>query len=278
VQAVARRLTALSALPENFSDQPLPDKVESNLTARSYSTQILSNPQIVPAPVTDPYPFFEMAVWVDREGAQHRKWTVRRTPTPFIAVRDRPYFRDAMSRRHSLYEHVLGQSQAWVQPIVSWNSGESSVMVALPHTNGIAAIESKLLSVIRPVLPPGLGFCIITPEGQVLLHADATRNLQENLLEECDGHPLLRSALLGGQSEPFTLSYQGRAHAFYVTPMPGCGWSLAVFRDAALLNDADFDLLVVALFLFGLYFGDADDPLPAVRIDFIPRRSLAVAG
>lgn len=251
VQDIRKQMEILDKTAQELADRigpPIPLGPTHN-----EAVKCLDHPQVIKDLRSAPYPFFEMANWMNEEGQQLRKWTVRERNTPFINVKARDYFADALGDRHSLYEFVLGKTN-WVQPIVSWNTGESTAVVAHRRGREVLAVDSRLLSVMRPILPPGTGFAIVAPDGQALLHSDTSRNLQENLLQECEYHPRLRSALLGGGTAPFPLRYLGRPHRFFTFAMPGSPWLLLVFRDAAVLNHANFDMMVVALCLFGIYF------------------------
>ena len=57
----------------------------------------------VAAPVAHPstydYPHFRMAYWIDEEGEQIGKWTMRSDPTPLVNVRTRDYFRSPYAGR-----------------------------------------------------------------------------------------------------------------------------------------------------------------------------------
>ena len=249
MKGISGQLKAFARLPETESlETPLSDG------SGRYMANTLNQSSILKNPGREPYPFFEMLTWVKANGDQYRKWTVRSAPTPFIPVKDREYFNDALAQRHSPYKCSVDGADLWVQPIVSRNTGQSSVVIAVPHTNGVLTMDSKLLSLIRPILPPGFGYAVVGTGGQTLLHSEPARNLQENILHECDNSPALRAALLGGQSGPFTVTYRGVAHTFCVQPLPGSPWTLIGFCDARSLNHTSFDIAVVGLSLLGLYF------------------------
>ena len=231
-----------------------PETVVSNdARSASYKTSVLDDPVIACEFADKIYPGFDMVSWLDPTGWQFRKWTVKPVPTPFINLKWRAYFSDALAQRRSIYEYRDGTNRCWVEPVVSANTGESSVVVAMPHREGVVVLDGKFISVIRPLLPPGCGFAVVAPDGLALLHSDPARNLRENITQECNYNAHLRAALLGGRGEPFDISYQGKPHSFYVTALPGLAWSLIVFREASIVNQASFDVLWVSLIFFGIY-------------------------
>jgi hypothetical protein len=48
------------------------------------------------------------------------------------------------------------------------------------------AFDTRLLSLMDPVLPDAFGYVIIDNEGKVLFHSDEVHHLGENLFQECD--------------------------------------------------------------------------------------------
>jgi hypothetical protein len=249
-QRILERLNRIAVQGAHF-----PEAVISNGSRRLlYATNVLDDPAIAREFGDRAYPGFDMVSWMDSAGRQYRKWTVKRSPTPFITLKWRNYFTDALNERRSAYEYRNGTNRCWVEPVVSANTGERSVAVALPYQGGVAALDVKFISVIRPSLPPNCGFAVVAPGGLALLHSDPARNLRENIIQECNYDAHLRAALLGGSGKPFDIRYQGKPHSFYVTSLPGLTWSLIVFREASIVNQASFDVLWVSLIFFGIYF------------------------
>ena len=199
---------------------------------------------------------FDMVFWIGANGVQTAKWAARGVVSALNPVGWRSYFRDALNDRATQYAwRVDGANRFWLEPIYSISSGENSVVLSIRNVSGeVAAIESRLQSLIRPVLPTGYGYCVVAPDGQVLFHSDDRRNLRENIFEECDEPLQLRSAIVSRASKELEGSYLGRRHCFYVKPIPNLTWSLVVFRDKQSLNAAIFEVVLVNLSLVALYF------------------------
>jgi hypothetical protein len=117
----------------------------------------------------------------------------------------------------------------------------------------VAAIESKLLSLIDPVLPPGYGFSVIDDEGVVQFHSDSNRNLRENLFNELDADVELRGALLAQRDEHFDAVYQTAPIYAFVTQLAGTRWSLVVFADRERIRDMEQETFTLSLAVYAVY-------------------------
>jgi hypothetical protein len=227
------------------------------------------------------YPYFEFVFWVDSNGHQRKKWTVKDKTTPLINVYERSYVRSVLEDR--LWSRTLAGKPVgfWVEPIYSWNTGENLTVYSLPmpaSASGpakarVAALVTRPLSLTQPVVPPGFGYAVITDDGSVLFHLDETRNLQEKFFAESDENDVLRSVVFGRSTEWINAQYWGRDCRLYVRPLDDLPWSLVVYRDKELLGTANLELLTVAVMLFIfhaslligfvlLYFWSSGDRVP----------------
>ena len=196
------------------------------------------------------YPYFEMVAWIDKTGTQRAKWTTKDYTTQYVSVADRAYFQNI--RRKHFYE-VPGH-KFWLEPIVSRSTGRNQVEISkqVKDTNWTIAFDTRLLSLMDPVLPDAFGYVIINNEGKVLFHSDEVHHLGENLLQECDDDRNLRSAVIGRADRALNVRYSGQDYRFFVTTLEGFpDWSLVVFRSKQPLRSAFFELLtsLTALFL-----------------------------
>ncbi len=199
---------------------------------------------------------FDLAFWVrEADGLQTDKWTVRETATAMLSVKERNYFKDASKDQKSVWSWQENGSNAfWIEPIRSLTTGKKSVILARRSgTQEIAAVEGPLQTVLDPVLPAGLGFAVITPDGQVLFHSETWRNLRENLFDECDRTGSLRAAVASRAVQDFNIGYRGRAHHFHLTPVPHLSWTLIVFRERQVLRAANFEQVLFSLMLFAFF-------------------------
>jgi len=217
-----------------------------------YSQKCKNNTNILPDLLSAkaPYPYFDTTVWMDETGMQKAKWTVKPYTTQYISASGRAYF-DNIRSRH-FYE--LDNHKFWLEPIISRTTGRSQVEIskAVPDSTLTLAFDTRLLSLMDPVLPDSFGFVIIENDGKVLFHSDEAHHLGENLLQECDEDRALRSAVIGRSDRSLDVRYLGEDYHFFVTTLNGFPeWSLIVFRNKQPLRSIFFELLtsVTALFL-----------------------------
>ena len=197
-----------------------------------------------------PYPYFDTAIWMNEAGQQKAKWTIKPYTSQYISASGRAYF-DNIRRKH-FYE--FKGHKFWLEPLVSRTTGRNQVEIskAVPNSKVTLAFDTRLLSLMDPVLPNAFGFAIIDNDGRVLFHSDEAHHLGENLLQECDDDRALRSAVIGRSNRSLNVRYLGEDHHFFVTTVNGFPeWSLIAFRNKQPLRSVFFELLtsVTALFL-----------------------------
>jgi len=199
-----------------------------------------------------PYRYFDTVVWIDQSGMQVAKWTTKPYTTQYIPISGRAYFDNI--RQGNVSE--LGQHKFALEPIVSRTTGRNVVEIskAVTGTPWIIAFDTRLLSLMDPVLPAGFGYTVITNDGKVLFHSDEAHHLGENLFQECDEDTSLRSAVIGRGDRAMNVRYLGEDHRFFVTTLQGFpDWSLIVFRNKQPLRSAFFELLTTVSVLFLIY-------------------------
>jgi hypothetical protein len=198
------------------------------------------------------YPYFDMVAWIDKNGMQKAKWTVKDYTTQYVSVSDRAYFVN-IQKKH-FYE--LGEHKFWLEPIVSRTTGRNQVEISQPIKDSDLSIafDTRLLSLMDPVLPDAFGFVIINNEGKVLFHSDEVHHLGENLLQESDDDSNLRAAIIGRTDRALNVRYSGEDHRFFVTTLEGFPeWSLVVFRNKQPLRSSFLELLTSTTALFMIH-------------------------
>lgn len=215
-------------------------------------------------PKDDPYPYFQSVFWADRLGWQRTKWTVRPNLTENIYVGRRDYFSKLQEDQHYTYgDH--GDHKFYLLPIVSKTTGESEVVISkrvfspAEEQQGlglwsisVSALNTKLLSLMQPIIPSGFGFAVIEESGKVLFHSDEKRHRGENFFEESDNNEELRAAVLGHSSQPLTVSYLGKGHSMYVRPMgvSQFNWTVIAFRNKDYLRTTFSEIMTLCSVLF----------------------------
>jgi hypothetical protein len=74
------------------------------------------------------YPYFDTVSWINRDGMQRAKWSVRDYTTQHVGVSDRAYFQNI--RKKHFYE--LGSHKFWLEPLVSRTTGRNQVEISQP--------------------------------------------------------------------------------------------------------------------------------------------------
>lgn len=182
------------------------------------------------------YPFLEMAYWMNRDGLQTNKWTVKGSTTTLIPVGTRKYFIAARDMRfeapsrvrcprtkelkepdpdgHTLPGYYLESIRSRTTGEVSTVLSQRLVGAAAGFPNRpvirtandepivVAAALAPLLSVTEPTLPPGFEFAIIDRDGEVVLHSNSTRNLRENFFDELSGGLQVQAAVWSRTTVP----------------------------------------------------------------------------
>ena len=224
--------------PLGFYQQPDPDK--NNILPELLRAQ------------PHPYPYFDTAVWLDKAGIQKAKWTIKGSTTQYLDVSTRSYFRNL--RLGNFQE--LNSVRFALEPIVSKTTGvnEVELSVLANDPNWITAFDTRLISLMQPVLPAGFGYLIIDKAGKVLFHSDEAHHLGENFFRECDDDPDLRSAVVARNGLPLNVRYLGQDHEVLVSSIEGFNeWSLVVFRNKQTLRSAFLELLSLVSLLFFVY-------------------------
>ncbi len=237
------------------------------------------------------YPYFSSVFWMDHDGLQFVKGTVRDRNTPRVNLyrrsEPRQYFVRIKERTWWTYGRHLEDEDAhcaptrrtrsfFVQPFRSITTGERSTALstlsgltrlqreqlgtastlAPPQPGPIvaAAISTAPISLSDPVLPLGFGFAVLEPqEGKVLYHSDERRALTERLLDELGDPDRLHSALLSRSPRHFRTTYLARPHQMYVRPLTGLPWWVVAFRDDEVVNTVNLEAVADAVILAAAY-------------------------
>jgi hypothetical protein len=207
------------------------------------------------------YPHVEMLILADATGQQLEKWTVRGQYTRFLNMSGYAVFRDVLERR---FQHLNGANGQPTHPFsisvsTSENTGEKlsllSIEVPSPGAGDarVATMVTRMLSLTRPVLPPGLEFAVIDERGGVAFHSRDGRRLYENLHAESHDSAELRAASLARRAMVGDLVYHGRPTRIHAHPIASTPWTLVVLNDMEMRRALVVDAATAAAALFVVY-------------------------
>lgn len=225
------------------------------------------------------YPLAQTFMLMNKDGGQVYRGTVNKKATPRFPVRERAYFKRALSR--NLWDiHALGDGGAkipetasnadhtfYIESVVGWSSGIRLAMISKSlHPDiskedsapKVAGLAIPMISIVDPVLPPGFKFAVLDSEdenGRVLFHSDSERNLTEDFLVETDRDRRLRSAVLARRAETMMVRYWGEDYLARVAPVRGLPWTIVVLKDMRIPRAVDVSWTSTTLLLLLLYTG-----------------------
>lgn len=195
------------------------------------------------------YPFFTHVIGTDSAGENNFIWTTEDFSSSRINVSDRDYFIAVTRGQLIQWDHL---PPFMFTAISSWSSTEKLAILATPiRTDSlrVLTLSGQFHSFFQNVFPDGYGFCITDRQGNVLFHQDRNRNLNENLVEECDNNATLQSLLQTRSADKFEARYSGTTQRFFVRPFTGLPYFIVTFRDMRTIWSEDLDVLSVSTIL-----------------------------
>jgi hypothetical protein len=189
---------------------------------------------------------FDFVFWANADGCQIAKWTTSRFNFPQVPQVAQENFQNVVGEE--LWRLPSGK-RFTLQTVVSQTTSRLIVIMAMPssHAGQMAPgcgnpqptkiVSVALVAQLRSLswlVPPGAGFAVFKPDGLVLFHSQADRNLHENLFEEIRSPQPWREAVATRTVRKATAYYRGRKFQFHVQPIDsidGIPWSIAVFQQ-----------------------------------------------
>lgn len=206
--------------------------------------------------------------WVEAGGWQIGKWSFGNDGKfSFLEVSSRKYFRAIRDGK----AFVMGKDSIYIQPTLSWSSGEYSVNVAIPShqefdvgnakKNAILiSLSSIMYSTYNPVLPRPYSFAIIDKKGEVLFHSQSDRALHENLFDETNNNQEVINAVRHNDSVFIpSVSIYDNDVKMLITPIKGLPLYLAGFynkreQNYFVYHISAFSFLCISVVLILLLF------------------------
>ncbi len=209
--------------------------------------------------VISAYPALNSLYLIDSTGMQVAKWTTQKRATPLIQLRQRKYFQDIVQGH--MFQTRTGPGEPvnfTLEPHLSMTTGEFETSIATPvrmpaGTLGVACLTTGPRSLYQPTVMHDFAFCIIDAHGNVLYHSDASRNLSENLFEECDQDADLLAAVSTRTSALTRVAYWGESCVLYVKPIADIPWFVVAIQKQTAMKTANLEILTVMMILFLVY-------------------------
>lgn len=168
-----------------------------------------------------------------------------------VVLKDRAYFSNAIKKK--LWNYPETKDSLFIQSIVSWSTGQPEIAISAESKdtmNPVIAITAKLKSVMDAILPMGYGFCFINADGEVKLHSDSTKNLQENFLEETNQNSDLVSAIYARVEKFTTVDYLHKKRRVFIKPINETPYYIIVYYDLDLSKAMSSEIWSVSLIIF----------------------------
>lgn len=203
------------------------------------------------------YFYFDRVSWIDSAGQQRIKADLYAQPV-FTNVSARQYFQ--VFKKGVPYSLPGNpEKKMGFEPIYSRTNADFNIIISKEDTAAggfIVAMAMKMNSVVQTILPAGYGFCIVDEQGNVQLHADINRNLNENFFQKIDPAGDIKSAVATRQLKQVNgVAVYGKVHQMLVQPLDNLPFSLITFYDKGYIVPVNMRLLIFALsfcFLFAV--------------------------
>jgi hypothetical protein len=226
-----------------------------------------SSPKANEPPPAKTYPYLNNAFWTDDDGNQIVKWSASAYLTPMIDLAQTPIYTGSKSTYLDgkgppfHFDSVVPPNKLEYLASLTMRTADCNSELQDPGsrlsqevTAGSAFITSQPLSLIDPILPFGYGFALFDQSGLVLFHADKTRSLRENFLQETDWDKQLYAAAFGHSTRPsLKIKYFGNDYQARVIPVTGISqapWSLIVYRDLTFVRTLKLQSMTMTTMLF----------------------------
>ena len=167
------------------------------------------------------YPYFDYAFWMDSTGYQRGILTPFSVKEKESRLDKRDYFKmpdDWQFPNNDKHRFRM-------ESIVSVTSGVSKVALSKRSelNNTVIAITGRFYSIIEPLLSRDYKFCILDGKGMVWFHSDKQRNMQENLISECNQDKNISAAIFSNATKTLDVNYYDepyRIHIVHLSPVP----------------------------------------------------------
>ena len=249
-QELAGAYTAMTAMDSVMQvNQPFQKGTRPDREGVDVTESIL-NWMAVRADKDNGYYNFDKVSWIDSSGMQIMKGQTDGQKLVFTNVSARSYFTDWLVNK---VNRLNGKDSLLFsfEPVYNWVDGSFRIIMTkrsmVPHAF-IISLSTIMYSFSQTILPPGYGYCMIDRDGEVLVHADSSHNLNENFFDEVEDNRELKGSVRARQELyiPGTKFY-GKKNALLFTPVNGLPYYLISFYDKGNVMPVNMRILIFAL-------------------------------
>ena len=137
-----------------------------------------------------------------------------------------------------------------MEPLVSRTTGEFRVVISRRSAKKeyIVGTSNQMYSISDVIMTPGYGFCIIDGDGNVLIHSDSDRNLQENFFKKLVSYRGLKEVVSSRQQKFFTdMFFYGKNHSLNIEPLDKMPFYLITFYDKGYVFPVNMRIFIFSL-------------------------------
>jgi hypothetical protein len=229
---------------DNYKNKHRPQKAKQF----DYSDTII---QFIKKDSTDPtrYFYFDRISWIDSSGEQKIKADLYSKPV-FANIEKRKYF-DVFKKGAPYSLPGDRDIKIGLEAIFSITNAEFNITISRKDTaagGNIIAMALQPNSVLNSILPSGYGFCIIDENGNVQVHSDINRNLNENFFQKIEPAGDVTSAVMTRQVKQVNdvVAY-GKTNQMLVLPIDNLPFYLITFYDKGFIYPVNMRILVFSL-------------------------------
>lgn len=207
-------------------------------------TNILIENELKP----ESYSYFDYSFYIDTLGEQ------KGILTPF-SIRDKPTnlsTRDYFKKPDEWIFPSNDTCRFRMESIVSLTSGVVKAALSKRSVieNMVIAMTGRFYSVIDPLMADDYKFCIIDGKGLVWFHSDKLRNLQENLITECNEDENLSAAIYANASKTLNVYYYDEPYRIHVESLAPVPLYLVTMYDKHAEYAYQVQVMMLTLLLF----------------------------
>lgn len=228
----------LRSTANNINDAFLNEIVHMRDQLREYDRNYKNNPD---SPISKPeyYAKFHRIAWIDKSGnieaeiKPSYKKVLKKSGQSEASFKDRQYFR-AVSQNELWFPESADSDKIFLEPVYSRNDNSFRGVIGMKSRLGdsvVAAISSQMKSVIDPILPREIGFCLINTRGDIQFTSLGREHLRENFREECESGQAIGDALNSRAGKYMNQTFMGRDYSVYIRPIDSLPLYLVTLSD-----------------------------------------------